>query len=110
MKALYPGMLSLAIAFAAPRTVAGETLVIAGGTVLTQEGRAALAADVVVEDGKIVEVVEHASRPGARTFDAHGLFVVPGLIDDHIHCSLERYGDLLLANGVTTVRDMGNPL
>jgi imidazolonepropionase-like amidohydrolase len=58
--------------------------------------------------------------PRARVIDAHGQWLIPGLIDSHVHllfltggsASEELALDLrnLLAQGVTTVRDMGtNP-
>jgi imidazolonepropionase-like amidohydrolase len=58
--------------------------------------------------------------PRARVIDAHGQWLIPGLIDSHVHLLFLTYGsageelslDLrnLLAQGVTTVRDMGtNP-
>ena len=57
---------------------------------------------------------------GARIIDAHGQWLIPGLIDSHVHLLFLTHGsagaelslDLrnLLAQGVTTVRDMGtNP-
>jgi imidazolonepropionase-like amidohydrolase len=55
---------------------------------------------------------------GARVIDAQGQFLIPGLIDSHVHLLFLVNGsageelalDLrnLLAQGVTTVRDMGN--
>jgi imidazolonepropionase-like amidohydrolase len=58
--------------------------------------------------------------PRARVIDAHGQWLIPGLIDSHVHllfltggsASEELSLDLrdLLAQGITTVRDMGtNP-
>ena len=57
---------------------------------------------------------------GARIIDGHGQWLIPGLIDSHVHLLFLTHGsagqelslDLrnLLAQGVTTVRDMGtNP-
>ena len=57
---------------------------------------------------------------GARVIDAHGRWLIPGLIDSHVHLLFLTHGsagtelslDLrnLLAQGITTVRDMGtNP-
>ncbi|CAN5895793.1 amidohydrolase family protein [soil metagenome] len=55
--------------------------------------------------------------PGARVIDAKGQFLIPGLIDSHVHllfltrgsAGVELGRDLrdLLAQGITTVRDMG---
>ncbi len=55
---------------------------------------------------------------GAQILDAHGKFLIPGLVDMHIHLTAasEPEGSrkfmlpLLLANGITTVRDMGGYL
>jgi imidazolonepropionase-like amidohydrolase len=58
--------------------------------------------------------------PRARVIDAHGQWLIPGLIDSHVHLLFlirgSTNGELaldlrdLLAQGVTTVRDMGtNP-
>src|SRR3954471_8263922 len=58
--------------------------------------------------------------PRARVIDAHGQWLIPGLVDSHVHLLFLTGGsateelslDLrdLLAQGVTTVRDMGtNP-
>ncbi len=43
-------------------------------------------ADVVIDDGRIVDVVPDGQAPAARaTVDARGLWVTPGLIDMHVH-------------------------
>jgi imidazolonepropionase-like amidohydrolase len=52
---------------------------------------------------------------GAQILDATGKFLIPGLVDMHVHLtgagepggSREFIIPLLLANGITTVRDMG---
>jgi imidazolonepropionase-like amidohydrolase len=65
-------------------------------------------------------VGECAIPRDARVMDAHGAWLIPGLIDTHVHLLFLQRGsasedlgnDLkdLLAQGVTTVRDMGtNP-
>jgi imidazolonepropionase-like amidohydrolase len=53
-----------------------------------------------------------------KTLDATGKFLIPGLVDMHVHLtgaseptgSREFILPLLLANGITTVRDMGGDL
>jgi imidazolonepropionase-like amidohydrolase len=53
-----------------------------------------------------------------KTLDASGKFLIPGLVDMHVHLtgageptgSREFILPLLLANGITTVRDMGGNL
>ena len=68
---------------------------------------------VVVRGSRIVEVGP-ASRvripAGARVIAGRGRYLMPGLVDTHVH--VHRESDLLLyvANGVTTVRNMkGEP-
>jgi allantoinase len=57
-------------------------LVVRGGTLVTSSAR--LRADIGIQEGSIVEVAP--DLPGARAeIDARGLFVLPGLIDVHVH-------------------------
>jgi imidazolonepropionase-like amidohydrolase len=78
-------------------------------------------ATVVVKDGKIQAITHSNSAPlpsNAQIIDATGKFLIPGLTDFHLHLtgagepsgSREFFLPLLLANGITTVRDMGGYL
>jgi imidazolonepropionase-like amidohydrolase len=67
---------------------------------------------VLVRDGKIIDIdaAPRAIVPaGATIIDGRGKFLIPGLWDMHVH--LAKTGEhslgLFLANGVTSVRDMG---
>ena len=68
---------------------------------------------VVMRAGRIIALgPSNAVRPpaGARVIDGRGKFLIPGLVDAHVH--LEEDADLpqFVASGVTTVRDlMGSP-
>lgn len=67
---------------------------------------------VAVRDGRITYVGPSAGAPptpDAQVIDGTGRFLVPGLIDLHTHVSKTRGSSLglLVAHGVTTVRDMG---
>lgn len=72
---------------------------------------------VVVNRGRIVSVGPVEKVPvgnGARRIDGKGKYLMPGLADMHAHLGrpegAEAYPLLLVANGVTTVRNMfGNP-
>jgi allantoinase len=65
-------------------TTAGKRTVIAGGTVATDS--AVLAADVVIQDGRIAALTEPGAGGRAdELIDASGLFVLPGAIDMHAH-------------------------
>jgi hypothetical protein len=70
---------------------------------------------VLIRDGRIVAIGPDRDLPvppGAVTHDGSGRFVIPGLWDAHVH--LSQAGStafpLFLANGVTSVRDMGSDL
>lgn len=46
----------------------------------------------------------------ADLIDGKGLFLMPGLVDAHVHYfDQETFGRLFIANGVVLVRDMGSP-
>ncbi len=57
--------------------------VIAGGDVVAPGGM--VAADILVEDGRIAGLVERGTGIGDATIDATGLVVLPGAIDAHTH-------------------------
>jgi N-acyl-D-aspartate/D-glutamate deacylase len=59
-------------------------LLIANGDVVDGSGASARRADVGVRDGRVVAVGEVAES-AARTVDADGLVVAPGIIDIHTH-------------------------
>jgi hypothetical protein len=76
---------------------------------------------VLIDKGKIVALgsANSVSIPdGARTLDARGKFLIPGLSDMHLHLtgagepsgSRNFFLPLLIANGITSVRDMGGYL
>ncbi len=44
--------------------------------------------DLLIKDGKIVEIGENVSHPDARVIDAGGLHIYPGLIDIHTHLGI----------------------
>jgi len=67
---------------------------------------------VIIEGKKIVEIGKFDTLKipkGSRVIDAAGKFMIPGLWDMHVH--LAKAGEstlpLFIANGVTSVRDMG---
>lgn len=64
---------------------------------------------VVVADGRITAIGEGVTPPpGARIVDGHGAaYLSPGLADMHTHSDTKRDLAVYLANGVTTVLNMG---
>jgi len=66
--------------------------------------------DVRVFDGKIAGIGRDLPTGEAKVIDADGKFVMPGLIDSHVHLKSLSQLPLSIAYGVTTVRNMsGSP-
>ena len=111
-----------------PPVAALEPVRIAGGLVYDVRGDETDRRDLLVEDGRIVDLVRPGTG-GGRVVDAGRLFLLPGLIDCHVHLCM-RAGDAdpgaiagrsdaevaediaraaraTIRGGVTTVRDLG---
>lgn len=101
------------LAVGAIAAAAGEPpLAIVGGTLVDGTGRTPLADPVIViQDGRIARVTT-ATEPlpaDTRRLEARGKWIIPGLIDAHVHYN-EWMGEPFIRLGVTTVRDVGNDL
>jgi dihydroorotase len=91
---------------------------IKGGT-LVNEGRL-FDGSIVVEDSRIAKIIEGNHTPDAsydEVIDASGCFVLPGIIDDHVHfrepgltakADIDTESQAAAAGGVTTYFDMPN--
>lgn len=88
-----------------------------GGRIVTPEG--VFEGDILVKGERIAQVGREIEAPEAEVVDAKGLFVLPGLIDAHVHLrdpGLTHKEDFYtgscaaLAGGVTTVLDMPSSL
>jgi imidazolonepropionase-like amidohydrolase len=108
-----PRILSLVLmAIACAANVHAQSLLVRGGTLIDGTGRAAIQnAEILIRDGLIAEIrtgggVERSA--GVEVVEAGGKFIIPGLIDSHVHYG-DTYAELFLAHGVTTVGDLGNP-
>jgi imidazolonepropionase-like amidohydrolase len=67
-------------------------------------------ATIVIEAGKVKAVGAKLAAPkGAEVVDAKGKTVLPGLWDMHVHVG-DDDGLMNVANGITTVRDLGNDM
>jgi imidazolonepropionase-like amidohydrolase len=91
---------------------AGRTALV-GATLIDGRGGPPLHDAVVVIRGDRIESVgggDSLDLPSdAEVVDVAGQYVLPGLIDVHVHY-FEWMGDLFLAHGVTTVKDVGNDI
>jgi imidazolonepropionase-like amidohydrolase len=87
-----------------------DVAVIAGGTVIDGTGAMPRIADVFIADGRITAIEKPGARrtpAGVRVIDARGKWIIPGLIDGHVHYA-PWMADLFLYHGVTSVCDLGN--
>lgn len=73
------------------------------------------AADVGIKDGAIAEIDADLRTPAKHTIDASGLYVMPGVVDSHVHLNgpglndwedFESGSAALAAGGCTTFLDM----
>lgn len=110
-------ILLLAVGIASPQTTARSVrltaVAIVGGTLIDGTGRAPIPDAVVVIEGQRIIAAGARAKveipQGARTISAAGKFILPGLIDNHVHYR-DWQGELYIAHGVTTVKDLGNPV
>ena len=94
------------------------TTLVKGGT-LVNEGRT-FNGSLVIENEKITRIIEGNHTPEAsydEVIDASGCFVLPGVIDDHVHfrepgltekADIDTESRAAAAGGVTTYFDMPN--
>lgn len=79
-----------------------------------KSGRARSEMSVIIEGGHIIAVggASKVTVPqGAQVIDAKCKYLIPGLWDMHVHeWNKEVFFPLLIANGITGVRDMFSPL
>jgi hypothetical protein len=104
--------------------VYAETVVLRGASVFDAKAGVMVPDQTIVIEGEriqsitIDQAVPHVPS-GATVIDAHGKYIIPGLIDAHVHLVhvldfAHIAGDeilpLFLANGVTSVRDTGDQI
>ena len=109
---LFIGLCLLGVLVGALWLKGSKILVVKGGTLIDGTGNPPLEESVIfIINGKISAVYDKGSARVplfARTIDAEGKYLIPGLVDMHVHFLEENFCDLFLMNGVTSVRDMGN--
>jgi dihydroorotase len=101
-----------------PQQLQPMKLLIQHGTIVNENN--IFDGTVIVEDSKITKIVEGDTVPNASfddVIDASGCFVLPGLIDDHVHfrepgltekADIDSESCAAAAGGITTYFDMPN--
>ena len=102
-----PAVLS---AQAAPVSTAGATL-IKNATVLTVTKGTLQNTDVLLQNGKIAQIGRNLAAPaGARTIDATGKYILPGIIDPHSHTMADAINEgSLSVTSMVRIQDVLNP-
>jgi hypothetical protein len=105
----------IAAAFALSAPAAAQTparTVVTNINIVTLDERGTLAsAAIVVRDGRIERILTTGQRPprNAAIIDGQGGYLIPGLIDAHMHFEAENELASYLRYGVTTVISLGDP-
>ena len=78
------------------------------------ENGIAIPGQTVIVVGDRIDKIEAQGKldipQGAEIINGHGLYLMPGLADAHVHyLEAPIFGRLMIANGVLLVRDMGMP-
>ena len=116
-----PPVVGRNVSFDAPIDMPSATIAFTGGRVVTMKGDEVIEDGVVLVEGNRIKAVGKrgtvAVPAGAKTIDATGKTVLPGLIDAHFHGPFGSDGltpqqnwktDASLAFGITTVHDPSN--
>ncbi len=81
--------------------------------IAVQNGTATPGQTVIIVGDRIDKIGSYGqlSIPqDVEVIDGHGLFLMPGLVDAHVHYNdAAVFGRVMIANGVLLVRDMGMP-
>lgn len=62
--------------------------------------------DVFIANGKIRRIAYNIKPYDVQVVDCSGKYLIPGLIDSHVHMDSSEITEMLLANGVTACRNM----
>ena len=92
---------------------APSTLVITGVTIVDVEKSVLRKNCTLAVSGEKIQKISNQLNTdvpdGIRIIDGNGLFLIPGLIDAHVHYyDQATFGPMMIVNGVLFVRDMGN--
>lgn len=96
------------------RLLSGDSKCITSVTIVDVERGNLLPDRTVLVDGDRIKRIRRDGESGvperSLAIDGHGLYLMPGLVDAHMHfVDPPTFGRMMVAHGVTLVRDMGNP-
>lgn len=111
MKAITSVLLLLIFSASALLAQARNEVLIKNGTVLTAARGTLENTDILIRDGKIARIGKGLTAGvGAKTIDATGKFVTPGIIDAHSHTMMDAINEgSLSVTSMTRIRDVLNP-
>jgi len=109
MRAALRALLTLWLLVAGASFARAETVVFTDVNVVPMDRERVIArTTVIVTDGVVASIGRMAKLPaGTRVIDGKGAWLVPGLADMHNHVTSRDDLSLLLANGVTTMLNLG---
>ena len=114
MKKVIAFLILVAITSVSPTLLfaqAKNDVLIKNATVMTAVKGTLQNTDILIQKGKITKIGKDLSAPsGARTIDATGKYVTPGIIDCHSHSMLDAINEgSFSVTSMTRTRDMLNP-
>ena len=62
-----------------------KSILIKGGDIVDSANNKVFKADLLIKDGRISDIRENLDVDADRAIDATGLFIMPGLVDIHVH-------------------------
>jgi imidazolonepropionase-like amidohydrolase len=101
MKRLLSGGCALVLTGALSGVACAETVFVQAGRLLADPatGKVETAKTLVLENGKVVRIVDgYVSEGGGKVVDLKDSFVLPGLIDSHVHLTHEQNPNSRLQN------------
>ncbi len=104
-------LLSIAAFSISATAQTGNEVLIKNATVLTAIRGTMENTDILIRAGKIARIGKDLTAgSGARTIDATGKFVTPGIIDAHSHTMMDAINEgSLSVTSMTRIRDVLNP-
>ncbi|MEP6703906.1 MAG: amidohydrolase, partial [Acidobacteriota bacterium] len=111
MKTIFFTLLIVVVGYASTEAQARNEVLIKNATVLTAARGTLENTDLLIRGGKIAKIGTNLTAgTGARTIDATGKFVTPGIIDAHSHTMMDAINEgTLSVTSMTRIRDVLNP-